>query len=227
MKKLADRVLFELAVRLGPWLIRIMGASWRITWIGSEHETALRARGTPVLYAFWHGRLLPLTYTHRNRMIRILISRSRDGEIIRRITESLGHAHVGGSTGKGGARAILRMVRLAGKGHDLAITPDGPRGPRERVQAGTILIAQRAGIPIVPLTAAASRGKTLRSWDRFRIPGLFARVVVITGAPFDVPADLSPEEMEVTRLRLERTLLEMGAEADRAAGTKQPVVETA
>lgn len=216
MKSLADRLLFELAVRVGPWIIRLLGATWRITWIGEEHEAARRARKTRVLYAFWHGRLLPLIYTHRNRSIRILISRSRDGEMIRRVTESLGFGSVGGSTGKGGGRAILRMARLAAEGYDLAITPDGPRGPREAAQAGAILIAGRAGIPILPLATASSRGKTFRSWDRFRLPGPFARVAVLHGPLLDVPAELTPETTEAMRLRLESALLDLGADADRA-----------
>ncbi|MFH1680690.1 MAG: lysophospholipid acyltransferase family protein [Candidatus Eisenbacteria bacterium] len=218
LNKISEDLVFHLAVSLGPAAIRLLGLTWRIRWFGEEHLDSCRARGKRVVFAFWHGRLLPLTYTHRNRRIQILISRHRDGEIIRRVTESLGFGSVRGSTGKGGARAILAMARRAAAGYDLAITPDGPRGPRGAAQAGVVRISQRAGIPVLPLASASSRGFTLRSWDRFRIPAPFARVAVGYGPPIDVPRKLSNEEVEEYRARVERSLSVLTEEADRLSG---------
>jgi hypothetical protein len=220
-KRIRDAFVFYLAVGLGPTLIRSLGASWRIRRVGEEHLAHCRRDGRRVLYAFWHGRLLPLTFTHRDQGIQILISRHRDGEMIRRVTGRLGFGSVRGSTGKGGARAILAMVRRAGEGFDLAITPDGPRGPRERAEAGVVRIAQRAAIPVLPLASASGRGITLRSWDRFRIPFPFARVLIVTGPPIEVPADLPPERVEEYRLRIEEAIVRAGAEADRLAGFRE------
>jgi lysophospholipid acyltransferase (LPLAT)-like uncharacterized protein len=221
VKRLGEDMVFLLAVGLGPVVIRLLGRTWRIRWAGREHLEACRARETRVIYTFWHGRLLPLTFTHRNQGIQILISMHRDGEIIRRVTERLGFGSVRGSTGKGGARAILAMARRAEEGFDLAITPDGPRGPIETAQAGVIRIAQRAGVPVLPLATAASRGITLGSWDRFRIPAPFARVVVGYGAPIDVPRDLTPEAAEEYRAEVESALLRLGAETDRLASRRR------
>ncbi len=219
MKKRLNDILFRLGVTSGPFLIRAMAASWSIRWIGEEHLESCRAAGEPVIYTFWHSRLLPLTFTHRKQGIRILISNHRDGEIIRRVTGKLGFGAVRGSTGKGGARAILLMARAASEGHDTAITPDGPKGPREVVQAGVVRIAQRAGVPVLPLTSAASKARRLRSWDRFLVPRLFSRVVVGYGPPIRIPPDLTVEEAERYRIEIEKAVSDLTDEADRLAAT--------
>jgi len=221
MKRLRDDFLFHLAVRLGPWLIRLLGRTWRIERFGEEHHPASSGKGEKVIYAFWHGRLLPLTFTHRNQQIQILISRHRDGEIIRRITEELGFGSVRGSTGKGGGRAILQMVRRGREGLDLAITPDGPRGPREKAQGGVVRIAQRSGLSVLPLASASSRGWVLRSWDRFRIPAPFARVAVGYGPAIAVPRELDPEAAESFRRDVEVGIARCTEEADRRAGASE------
>lgn len=215
MKRILNALSFHLAVRLGPWLIRLLGRTWRIRWVGEEHYDACRADGGNVIHAFWHGRLLALTFSHRNRAIQILISRHRDGEIIRRITGSLGFGSVRGSTGKGGARAILQMVKKGRAGFDLAITPDGPKGPREKAQGGLLLIAQRSGLPILPLSAASSKGRILNSWDRFRIPAPFSRVIIGYGPPIRVPADIPPEEGPLYLERVEKALSDLETKMDR------------
>ena len=90
IKKLINDILFHIAVTFGPYAVLVIGKTWRIRWIGEEHLAGCREKGLRVIYTFWHGRLLPLTYSHRNLGIHILISRHRDGEIIRRVTARLG-----------------------------------------------------------------------------------------------------------------------------------------
>jgi lysophospholipid acyltransferase (LPLAT)-like uncharacterized protein len=141
-----------------------------------------------MIFALWHGQLLPLLFHHRNEGISILISEHGDGEIIARVAKSLGCRAVRGSTSRGAARALLGLVRELQEGHDLAITPDGPRGPAHSVAPGTLVVAQRSGAPIVPIAAHASWGWRLRSWDSFLIPGPFARVTVAYGDPMYVNA---------------------------------------
>lgn len=223
MKPFARTILFYAGTLLGPWLIRILGATWRVQWVDAKHHEECRAEGRSVILAIWHGRLLPLAYTHRNRNIQILISRHQDGEIIRRVTKHLGSGSVRGSTGKGGARAILQMAKKAKEGCDLAITPDGPRGPRGVAQAGVLLIAQRAGIPVVPLTSASSRKRMLSSWDGFQIPAPFARLVVAYGAPIEIPEDLDEAQFELARQRVESAMLHLTARADRIASGEEEV----
>ncbi len=213
MKERWRRFLFHVGVALGPTVIQLLGLTWRVRWIGLEHQESAKAGGRPVMYTLWHGQLLPLTFIHRHRSIQILISRNRDGEILRRVTARLGCGSVEGSTSKGGARAILRMCHLAAKGYDLAITPDGPRGPRCVAQSGVVRIAQRSGCTILPLVAASTRGLRLGSWDRFLIPAPFARLVIGYAPPISVPENLDEIGLEEYRARVENALRD---ETDRA-----------
>jgi lysophospholipid acyltransferase (LPLAT)-like uncharacterized protein len=165
----------------GVWLVRLLGWTWRIRVTHDDGLRAMRSAKQPVIFALWHGQLLPLLWQHRRQGIAILISEHGDGEIIARVAESLGYRTVRGSTSRGAARALLGLVRTIGEGNDLAITPDGPRGPARSVAPGTLIVAQRSKAPILPIAVVASSGWHLRSWDRFLIPRPFARVNVSYG----------------------------------------------
>jgi lysophospholipid acyltransferase (LPLAT)-like uncharacterized protein len=99
----------------------------------------------------------------------------------------------------------------------LGISPDGPRGPAERVKPGLVYLASRTGHPVLPIASAASRAWVLRSWDRFRVPHPFAKVVVAYGAPIAVPPRLADAEVEVWRARIEAAIAELTGEVDRLA----------
>jgi lysophospholipid acyltransferase (LPLAT)-like uncharacterized protein len=141
-----------------------------------------------VIFSLWHGQMLPLLYHHRNEGVSILISEHGDGEIIARIAARLGFRTVRGSTSRGAARALLGMVRVLEEGNDLAITPDGPRGPAKSYAPGPLVVAQRSGRPIIPTVAVASSGWRLKSWDSFLIPRPFARVTIGYGEPVFIDA---------------------------------------
>jgi lysophospholipid acyltransferase (LPLAT)-like uncharacterized protein len=192
----------RLIAGIGVWILRLLGWSWRIR-VSHDHELLkMRASGQPVIFALWHGHLLPLLWHHRGEGIAILISEHGDGEIIARIAMSLGYHTVRGSTSRGAARALLGLVRTIGAGRDLAITPDGPRGPARSVAPGTLIVAQRSRAPILPIAAVASSGWHLKSWDNFLIPRPFARIHVSYGdlVPIDAIAVRAAEE-ESDRLR--------------------------
>lgn len=175
--------------RLGALLVRALGVTWRVRFLNPEIAQDMRSRNEPFLYLLWHGQLLPLLWTHRHRNISVIISEHRDGELIARVAHHLGFRVVRGSTSRGAARALLAATREVASGHCLAITVDGPRGPARTVAPGALIIAQRAGAPMVPTAAASGRVWRLRSWDSFMIPKPFARVLVAYGEPIRVAAD--------------------------------------
>ena len=183
--------------RVGAWLIRLLAVTWRVRWLNPEVLRRAHARG-PVVYALWHGQLLPLLWTHRNQQVAVIISEHRDGEIIARIASALGFRPVRGSTTRGAARALLSATRELESRFDVAVTVDGPRGPAGTVAPGALVIAQRAGAPVIPTAAGASRAWRLRSWDRFMVPKLFARITVAYGDPIDVAASTARDAADET-----------------------------
>ncbi len=174
---------------LGTWFLRLLAATWRIKVYGRTPSRERQLRGEPaVVLSLWHGQMLPILCAHRGEPCTVLVSEHRDGEIIARILAAFGFSAARGSSSRGGSRALLQLVQLVNAGHDIAITPDGPRGPRQQMAPGVLLIAQRTGSPIVPLVAHADRVWRLGSWDAFEIPKPFARVTVLYDAPVPVSA---------------------------------------
>jgi lysophospholipid acyltransferase (LPLAT)-like uncharacterized protein len=167
--------------RFGGIIVRLLATTWRMRTLNGEILSAARAAKQPVVFTIWHGQMLPGLWQHRGEGVAVLISEHRDGEIIARFASGLGFRTVRGSTYRGADRALVGLVRELRAGHDVAVTPDGPRGPAGHFAPGALVAAQRAGAPIVSVAVAASRAWRLRSWDGFMIPKPFARVTVAYG----------------------------------------------
>lgn len=206
------------AAVLGAAVLWLLARTWRIEERNAPEFDAVARGGERLILAFWHARQLPLVYTHRGRGIVVLVSRSRDGELIARILSRFGLRTARGSSTRGGDAAIRELRAAAAEGRWLAFTPDGPRGPAEHAKAGVTFVAGQLGLRIVPLAAAARSAWVLRSWDRFRVPKPFARVCTGHGAPIAVDAGRDPETAERERARVERALREWTAEVARRAG---------
>jgi lysophospholipid acyltransferase (LPLAT)-like uncharacterized protein len=178
----------RLALLGGRAFLRLLGASWRFSVINGEHVDSLRKSGRPFIFALWHGHLLPLLWYHRDEGVMVLISEHRDGELVAQAAKSLGYGLIRGSSTRGADRALISLVRELEAGHEIAITPDGPRGPAQKFAAGALVAAQRSDSFILPVAMSASRSWRLRSWDRFMVPKPFARVTVAYGPPTKVEA---------------------------------------
>ncbi len=199
---------------LGPILIYLAGATLKIKWVGLENLDKLRKEKKSVIYAFWHGRMLIFAYSHRRQRIHVLISQHRDGEYIARIIHRLGFVSIRGSTTRGGPKAIFEICEKISSGYDVAISPDGPKGPGFQVHPGILYVAQRSRMPILPITNSAQRRWNLSSWDKFLIPQPFSRTVILLGDPIYVPVEATPEELEEKRKKLENDLGELTRMAD-------------
>lgn len=151
--------------------------------------------GRPMLYAFWHETLLLPAYAYARLGIAVMVSRHRDGELIAQVVRMLRGRTVRGSTTRGAVVALREMLRLANARH-LAITPDGPRGPRREFQAGGIYLASKAGMPIVPCGFAAGACWRAPSWDKMILPRPFRAARVVAGAPIEVPPELDRDGVE-------------------------------
>jgi lysophospholipid acyltransferase (LPLAT)-like uncharacterized protein len=197
------------ALLLGRGFLHMLARTWRIRVVNGEHVRELRRAGHTFIFALWHGQLLPLLWHHREEGVRVLISEHRDGELVARAAQSLGYGLIRGSSTRGAERALISLVRELQEGHEVAITPDGPRGPAATFASGALVAAQRSDSFILPVAASADRAWRLRSWDRFMIPKPFARVTVAYGAPAKVLAKTSRAAAEEGP-RFERLLNEAG-----------------
>jgi len=233
-KKILDSGIGLAAVSLlAAGYIRLVRWTSRIEFVGREQLERLDAAGAPVIAAAWHGRLLMLPYCWPSTPLpQVLISLHGDGEMIARTVERMAIDTVRGSTSradkdrdKGGAAALRQLLRLLRQGRSVGLTPDGPRGPRMRASVGTITLARLSGAPLIPISFASSRRRLLGSWDRFHLALPFSRIVFTYGPPIAVPKDLDTAAEEQWRRRVEETLNEITADADRRVGL--PTVEPA
>ncbi|MEK7773374.1 MAG: lysophospholipid acyltransferase family protein, partial [Deltaproteobacteria bacterium] len=212
-KRPSQAVLLAAAPFLARISIRLIASTMRMTYVNFGAYGKMLAEGRQIILAFWHGRLLMMPYSYPGRGITILVSRSKDGELVARTVKGFGIESVRGSSSKGwlgGVKGLLKAVR---SGRDAAITPDGPRGPGMKAQMGVIQIARTTGLPIIPMTFSASKKKTFDSWDSFILPYPFSRGVFICADPIRIDRDAGGAQMEEARKRLEDTLCRITAEA--------------
>jgi lysophospholipid acyltransferase (LPLAT)-like uncharacterized protein len=173
--------------------------------------------GKPVdgnyIAALWHNRLLLISFVLKKffpqRPGAGLISASRDGDLIADVTERFGFDVVRGSSSRMGAAALLELSNVLSSGHDVLITPDGPRGPVYELGPGIIFLAQKTGAPVVPVNMEYSSCWRVKSWDRFIVPRPFSKVRVIIGQPQQIRSTSAPEEFETERLRLQDTMMSL------------------
>jgi len=178
------------------------------------------APGTPVIYSVWHNRLaLCLIGYYRygigrnpTKGMAAMCSASRDGAQLAAILDAFRVQPVRGSTSRRGRQALLELTTWAENGYDLAITPDGPRGPRYIVQDGAVALAQVTGLPILPFSYRLGWKITLKTWDAFQIPLPFSTCTMLAGTPVRVPRNATDEQRETLRQQLEQTLLTLSGD---------------
>lgn len=200
------RVLNFMAARLAPLALRAWFSTIRIRWYGGKYLHPHPGTRGEAIYVLWHERLLCFAYTHAQFQGRILVSRSRDGEILARLATGLGFFPVRGSSRRGGSEALRALLAEVGSGYDFGITPDGPRGPRQEFKVGAIYLASRSALPIVPITVSYRQFWQFQSWDRLQFPWPFTSAVIHVGAPVTVPTALDDVGLEAWRLHLQEIL---------------------
>ena len=215
MRKVWHRIMLSLGPGVAFFLIKLLQWTMRIEELNGERVRELWARGGNAIGAFWHGRLLMTPLVYGGPGLKILISRHRDGELITRTVRHFGLETVRGSSTRGGIAGMKGLARALQEGYDVVIAPDGPRGPRFKVQPGVMQLARMTGFPVFPFTFSAFPRKVLHSWDRFIIPYPFSRGVFIFGEPISVDHTATGEEIREKTLLLEKRLQEITAKADR------------
>jgi len=217
-------VLHKLLPPFGWRAYRALGRSWTYRTENMQPLYDCIASGQPVVGAFLHSRTFALMHyfslPQQGRWM-LMCSQSRDGEAMARIEEGLGFRVARGSSGKGGVRALVEMIKAQreDRGLNSCLAIDGSRGPRGVAQLGIITLAQKTGSVLLPVAGSTPHcWRWDRSWDRTVIPKWGATVAVRAADPIPVPAKLSPEELEALRLRVETTMLRLHTELDAETG---------
>ena len=206
MSDWTEELRFKAVGILGGGVLNGLFATTRMTRSGLDGVASVHGRGGRVVYAFWHDQMLPLVRFHRREGAVVLVSEHADGEYIARVLDAQGFRTARGSSTRGGARGLRGLVKAAREGRDLAVTPDGPRGPRHTFKEGVLVAAQLTGHPVVPIGVAAHPAWRLDSWDRFMIPKPFSRIHAAYGDPVPVPRDADESNRKALASRLEETL---------------------
>ena len=182
----------------------------------------------PFLYALWHDAIIipiGLKSLYPRAKVAALVSRHQDGSYLAEFMRHVGIRSVRGSTRHGGAIALRELMREAGNG-SIFITPDGPRGPRRELKSGIIFLASQTGMPVIPVASGSTRHWRIQgSWTDLLIPKPFSTAYYLLGAPIRVPAELTRDQLEVYRLRVQAEMERLDAEVDRLINGEAPVRE--
>jgi lysophospholipid acyltransferase (LPLAT)-like uncharacterized protein len=222
--KLRHPLLISLAARVIARFIRMWMSlcNYKYVPLGPSLELTKQRFSGRYIFAFWHENLLIPAYHYSRPNVYVLISKHADGELIAQVSERLTMKTVRGSTTRGGVEALRGVMRIEDGGH-LAITPDGPRGPRRQVQLGLIFLAAKTGMPIVCWGVGFDRPWRAKSWDRFCLPRPFHKAVSVTSQPIVVPSDADRETLEQYRIRVQEQMDYCAEHAERIAAGQIPV----
>lgn len=204
-RSLGERLMLTVLPFVAACMIRGIARLNRLEILGEESLRQLWAEGKNMILAFWHDQLLLISRGYRGPGARVLISASRDGELIARTVAHLGFDSVRGSSSRRGREAFRELLNLARQPLDLAITPDGPRGPRHQLKEGVVHLARLSKRPVVPLCFVCSRGHRFASWDRFLLPYPFGRGIFRYGEPLFFEEG---EELQAFQARLQQAMEE-------------------
>lgn len=185
----------------------LLGLSWRVTIIDPHNVAPQKKLAGKRIYCFWHANLLCTSFIFRNTGGTAMVSKSKDGQLAAAVAKLWKHDIIFGSSSRGGSAALRQSIRHVSTGRTIALTPDGPRGPRHVVKPGVAQIAIGSKSPVVALSVTASRFWQLSSWDKFIIPQPFARVTITVSKPMIPDGNDDKDAIEKFRSIIEKELL--------------------
>ncbi|MDP1676683.1 MAG: lysophospholipid acyltransferase family protein [Bacteroidota bacterium] len=215
--------LILIALRIVLWRVALLWCkTLKIVRVNADQFDELSRNGKNVIVTFWHDSMFVGWFLHRpqtNWKISALVSQSNDGEFLSTILERWNYTMIRGSSHTGGKEAMQLMVDEVENGNSLAITPDGPRGPRHEMKMGAVRVAQRTGVPLILVGIATLKKKQLRSWDKFEVPRPFSTVVAKYSEPIIVPKELNNELLDEFKRTMQNVMTKLTEEASELSVT--------
>lgn len=192
---------------LAYWVLRAIGPTLRVEIVGVHNAVQIREAGEPAIGAFWHRCIFPAVWIWKKRGIVVLNTVNFDGQWTRRVIERLGFRTVQGSSTRGAIEGLSAMAKKLEEGRHVALTIDGPRGPRYVAKPGAVILARRTARPISVFHIGVKWGHTFRkSWDQFRIPYPFSRVVMFVAPPIRMPAGADSGTVKAKQAEIQAAL---------------------
>jgi lysophospholipid acyltransferase (LPLAT)-like uncharacterized protein len=201
-----------MAGHLAAWVMKLWSLTLRYEINGNADLVQPKINPQPVIFALWHNRIFTMPPIWKltggkNRSTVVLTSASKDGSTLATAMEFFGIGSIRGSSSRRAVSALIGMKKALQEGKDVCVTPDGPKGPRYRVQPGLLKIAQATGVDIIPIHIRYTSAWRLSSWDRFVIPKPLSKVTIIFDQPILIQKDLTEEAFEAARKSLEKCLI--------------------
>jgi lysophospholipid acyltransferase (LPLAT)-like uncharacterized protein len=187
------------------FFVRILNSTYRYEFVGLEHKKIAQQAlpNKTFIYALWHQNLIGAIFSHIGEQFTMVISESKDGELVAVTCQKFGHLPARGSSTRGGKKALIEIVKNVKHGVMGALSVDGPKGPSHFVKPGVIEIARLAECPILPLSPYAKKFWIFKkSWDQFRVPLPFTKIIVVIGEPIWVDKNASREQYENIALKV-------------------------
>jgi lysophospholipid acyltransferase (LPLAT)-like uncharacterized protein len=222
--KIRNRTLIKVAGWMAARMVRLLVRTLRFECLELGEPLTppaiLPGNTDRHIYAIWHENLLLPTARFGDDSLAVLISKHADGQILGSLIEHMGMSMVQGSTNRGGIEAVRKLIDPAQSRRHLAVTPDGPRGPRQVVQPGIVYVASRTGMKIVCVGIGYCKAWRMKSWDRFAIPKPFSRAVLLTSRAIAVPAGLKSQDLDAVRQQVQAAMEEIQHQAEHYAHTR-------
>jgi lysophospholipid acyltransferase (LPLAT)-like uncharacterized protein len=204
------RAQIPVIARLVYWLVRLIGPTLRLEVIGIQNALQIKNATEPAIGAFWHRCIFPAIWTWRGRGIVVLNTVNFDGQWTRRVIERLGFGTAQGSSTRGAIEGLTVMAKRLEEGKHVALTIDGPRGPRYVAKPGAVILARRTGKPISVFHIGVKRGHTFKkSWDQFRLPYPFSKTVMFIAPPIRVAMDAESDAIHAKQQEVQKALERM------------------
>lgn len=219
LKRLKYAIMLHLLPPVVYLFLKLLQTTAKIEHRNEDEVHRLLMQKGGLLVCFWHSRLLAMPFAHDWSQVtaKVLISLHRDGEFIARVIRYFGIGSVRGSQTKGAVSSVREILAELKRGTAVAITPDGPKGPRCQIKQGVIEMARISKKPIIPVAYGASKKHVFSSWDRFVLPYPFCRILFLWGDAIHVPGDTDADGIEAFRLEVEHRLNDLTLEADAMA----------
>jgi lysophospholipid acyltransferase (LPLAT)-like uncharacterized protein len=213
-RKLKQDTLYVIGLSVLSQAVDLLCKSLKVTIKNKVVIDNLDSQKKNYVLAFWHGQMLLGWYLHRNKNFTALISQSKDGDLLAKLLKHWKYNVVRGSSSKGGDVALGIMVDYAKNNESVVITPDGPRGPINKMKAGAVVTAKKSKTPLILVGVGYKKKRSLKSWDKFEVPKFFSRAKVVYSPPVYLSNELSFNDTSSIILNCEQKLNELQIEAN-------------